>query len=1324
MEDTLGIYEGKTRTQPIEETGMVDNIDILTKTPFDEESVNRAVQTVIKQGKEPSMWDRFWKIFESPMEVQKARATVVLDLAERTGIAPHEFEPSYKDAIEEGFDNSIIGLLRSQKIPELQKQEVMENIPFAKRIAMQASTVAGDMPFMITGALIGAPGGAPAAMGGAFALPMGLRKVLIDKYSKGEINSAEEFLDRLWGASWATLKGEAIGMATGVAGKLAPTGLMAIPIETATMTVVGSALEGRIPHAQEFIDTALIIGGLRISTGIAGKLRNIYTEVGRRPIEVLKDIEQDVSIKDDIINPDREMPRAYEKLQEEEIKAQPIKKEAPKIIDEEKLTEKEPEVQVEERGYRTKEEAQKDLTAEGLTEETHQIVKGADSEWRTMPREPEFVTPEEGRKAELKNILSLSKESLLKEFPNATPEEISKKLDLPVETIKLIFTPDLEKPQSITAFTKEYKEPLGEGGFVKVEPDKETGVKVLQVEKNDTSKWERGLGSLHMTDRHPFIAPVIKMMIKAEQSTNHWILRKSDKIITAFDKVEGRGLMQKLLGREETDIRDLDLMIEGKKPVPPKYAEFIGEIKGILGEVKGEIIEKMKSDFSESLTPAQKKYLVWKEGGEAGVEPTITVSAFKYTNKKGKVISVGEHERPIGKATKDAVDEAMKQFRDMETWGITDYFPHIFKGMYKYLDSETGGIVSSGQTAKQAKAVFDEMVTNNPDMKGKTYIFVNDFYDLLTVRKSINPDLVNPLEYLGTRLSQKEFFRLVGKTEKLIKEEMENAGVDDVKGVKIDMSGIASMQKGTKFSQHFMKRHTEMRGEEVDPFRALTSYIFSAGRKLGLEDAKKSAYSFADSLQANQKNTKEYIKMLADNMSGRYNMVDAFFDETIGSKLGMKPFGLTRIIATGVSLESKLKLGYAPAKTAVNRVGGVLHTILEEGAKNYVEGKALLMKKDPYLLSKIETEGHLAGMEQLFAGERLIGTSQRQIAVWKPLGSYQKAEIHNRSEALAAAYVAGLKKFQGDKDAAWIYAIDSARLTQGLYNTAAKPVIIRGPIIGAAYQFKQYLTNEIRFMSQLTPKQWAGYIAGITAIAGTRGALLTIRSVIGISVLGMGIDNLAEKLNRKQPHLHRGIFGMVGIDVSAPASWQLPTQVQDWFGALFKDLYATGEMTVKGMKNNGWTDEQINDYVRQIAPVGYNMFKGFQMLSEGQTKEGSKVIYRGDKSEGVFNFMGAKTVKQSQASDSTRYMNVHRTELMEKVQVVEDKLFRSKNLTEIQDHFNELAELKNIQTGEEMDNMIRGLKRSAESRQLTEEARVFLTLPKSLKIEEIERRQP
>ena len=87
-------------------------------------------------------------------------------------------------------------------------------------------------------------------------------------------------------------------------------------------------------------------------------------------------------------------------------------------------------------------------------------------------------------------------------------------------------------------------------------------------------------------------------------------------------------------------------------------------------------------------------------------------------------------------------------------------------------------------------------------------------------------------------------------------------------------------------------------------------------------------------------------------------------------------------------------------------------------------------------------------------------------------------------------------------------------------------------------------------------------------------------------------------------------------------------------------------------------------------------------------------------------------------------MNLQRKLLVDKIKIVEDNLFGSKTIDEANENFKELVELKNIQTPDEMQDLINGLKKSAESRQMTEEFRIFMTLPKSLKRKEIERRNP
>ena len=212
---------------------------------------------------------------------------------------------SFIESLEAGFQMSVSGLLKREKGPS---KVLSEDAPRASRIASSVATLAGDFPFMVGGAGLGMIGGAPTGPGavvtgfaGAFGLPMGLRKVLMDKYTKGEVTTFSEFWDRLSGAVIETSKGLITGAFTAKAG-IAVRGLPAIKaapslVQTAastaaeipTMVAVGSALEGEVPSSEEFIDAAIVIMAAKGAIGTAGRLRKVYERTGVRPTDVVQD---------------------------------------------------------------------------------------------------------------------------------------------------------------------------------------------------------------------------------------------------------------------------------------------------------------------------------------------------------------------------------------------------------------------------------------------------------------------------------------------------------------------------------------------------------------------------------------------------------------------------------------------------------------------------------------------------------------------------------------------------------------------------------------------------------------------------------------------------------------------------------------------------------------------------------------------------------------------------------------------------------------------------------------------------------------------------
>lgn len=246
---------------------------------------------------------------------------------------------TFLEAIEAGWDMSVSGL--AMKAPDM---VLKEHAPMYMRIAAGVSGLAGDLPAMAVGGVLGGIAGAPiggaagsaipvagtlggiaagATLGtgaGAFALPAGMRQVMMDHYEKGDVQSFSDFWERASAASIEALKGGTVGAATlgigGIVGRVAGgAGASALvktsaelATEVLTMTTVGAALEGHMPEPEEFLDAAIIIGGLRGAGAAAGKARQIYAKTGIKPEKIAIEAENNPHVKQQILADNVEIP--------------------------------------------------------------------------------------------------------------------------------------------------------------------------------------------------------------------------------------------------------------------------------------------------------------------------------------------------------------------------------------------------------------------------------------------------------------------------------------------------------------------------------------------------------------------------------------------------------------------------------------------------------------------------------------------------------------------------------------------------------------------------------------------------------------------------------------------------------------------------------------------------------------------------------------------------------------------------------------------------------------------------------------------------------
>ena len=231
------------------------------------------------------------------------------------------------DAIMAGLQSSATGLAVRGKLPE---QQLGEDAPWHHRLASGAAGVVADLPLSVVGAVGGAAAGSAVAPGvgtvigggaGGFAAPMALRDALMEAYSHNYAGSWEG----VWEITKAALKGGGkgaiIGGATvGVGRAVAPmlqtagktvAGAGVVGAEIATMTSAAAALEGHMPTLQDFMDNAILLGGLKTAMHTAQGLRDIYAETGKHPDIVRAAAEKDPALKEALTKASLEIPESY-----------------------------------------------------------------------------------------------------------------------------------------------------------------------------------------------------------------------------------------------------------------------------------------------------------------------------------------------------------------------------------------------------------------------------------------------------------------------------------------------------------------------------------------------------------------------------------------------------------------------------------------------------------------------------------------------------------------------------------------------------------------------------------------------------------------------------------------------------------------------------------------------------------------------------------------------------------------------------------------------------------------------------------------------------
>lgn len=262
--------------------------------------------------------------------------------------APRRTAEGVFEAIQAGYQGSATGLVIRGKLPDLFLDH--SNSTWYEKALSSAGQIVSELPEMVVGGALGGgvgasvgatagsvvPGVGTAAGGivggllgtgaGAFAVPAAIRESYIQALTKGEVSSTADFLERTSIVLKSTAKEGAVGALTMGAGALigrmvgkavAPAIGESISVPTATRTISGTAtaaelgtmvvapaaLEGRMPEPEDFLNAAIVLGGLKGAAHMAGGLARVWARTGIEPERVLADATRDPTIKEDLSRP-------------------------------------------------------------------------------------------------------------------------------------------------------------------------------------------------------------------------------------------------------------------------------------------------------------------------------------------------------------------------------------------------------------------------------------------------------------------------------------------------------------------------------------------------------------------------------------------------------------------------------------------------------------------------------------------------------------------------------------------------------------------------------------------------------------------------------------------------------------------------------------------------------------------------------------------------------------------------------------------------------------------------------------------------------------
>ena len=532
--------------------------------------------------------------------------------------------------------------------------------------------------------------------------------------------------------------------------------------------------------------------------------------------------------------------------------------------------------------------------------------------------------------------------------------------------------------------------------------------------------------------------------------------------------------------------------------------------------------------------------------------------------------------KKFGAVLADYIDQA----KAISEWGDDDYWSHFMRGSL-VLKNKDGKIVTVAVTPDQAAARIQEYADGHPDQGPYTMDDSFIYTDSL-------PTLVGRRHYFAIR-------NRLANAIKTVNSEMGRAEAQQKVG--LALRRVLGTKPASVFAGPLLTTRNVLPGEE-DIDVVLSTYIQIVTKKLTYDPV---IWQVRRDVGQLPRNERQHVEDVLASAKGVYDQIERAFDDFVRLLFpNTKGRNLSRAVSNSRTVTAALKLGYRPIASVLNGLDATARIWIEHHEQAMArgmawmatpEGKQIVDKYSWALGARpFEEAGHFKG------GIRFLGHNYKGwMQVATPLGMYNIAEFPARKLNFAVAYTQYMSDVKGaTEEAAADFAIRSVDMLQGANVISALPKLMRNPVGRAFTLFMPFVVRTVEWMAANinNPQFWGRFLPYMLAVGGPRGIAMMLKSLPFWALLSvfMGSDRLEEWylsidewLQRKLGGAASGLPGLAGIDIVAPATIQLPTQPDQWAGAVVSTLLKGSMQATQAIFDYNRAAE-LKDIAKRQAP--------------------------------------------------------------------------------------------------------------------------------------------